>query len=258
MKTDANGKRDEAETIPVTVVQNKSKNGLRTLQLHRRSKFSAQPNLESTSYQIPLVEASEPVSCTEVARKYIMECEKVTSNHSKKHSEKVSPSRFVAEEVTKISCEAAGELSKLRSTPGIFEQSFNYRYRDYPIYGAFSRVQLDDDCKLMGLTVVSPVDKTFQGLELALEMDSREVLEKVKDLAGYDKVPEQWSKEPSIKWFFDSHSSKWRLSYIVEGVLKRNSKREGEKVFGQFSLRVVNYIIDAKNGDLITEIPVSR
>jgi hypothetical protein len=258
MKNDVNAKGKEANTIPVTVVQNNCRDGLRILQLHRKSEFSNTSNSGTTSYHIPLVEATEFVSRTEVAKKYIMECEKATLSSSKKRPGKGSFSKFVPEGKALITCEAAGELNELRSVPAIFEQSFNYKYCDYPIYGAFSRVQLDNDYKLMGLTVVSPLDKKFQGLECEPKLNSEEVLDKVKDIAGYDKVQEQWSKEPSIKWYFDANIGKWRLSYIVEGILKHNDRKGEKRAFGQFSRRVFNYIIDATSGELITEIPTSR
>jgi hypothetical protein len=259
MKIDESGNSTKVETIPITVVQNNYRGGYRTLQLHRQSESGASSQSITPTYNVPLVTTSELGSHKEIAKKYLVECKEITTPSSQQPSKKGFMSRLVSgKKIKPITCEAVGDLHKLRNVPPIYEQSFSYKYCNYPIHGAFSRVQLDTDYKLMGLTLVSPLDKNFQGLECDPQLKSGEALEIVRNIAGYDEIPEQWSANPSLKWYFNSSSGEWRLSYIVEGVLQRKDKSTGKKILGQFLFRVMKYVIDANSGDLIEAVPMSR
>jgi hypothetical protein len=168
-----------------------------------------------------------------------------------------------------ISREPIGGTLKLgyNNTPPIYEQKFYYKYCNKPIYGAFARIQLDHDLELLGATIVAPKELDIQHLVCEPNIEEHEILNQVKKLAGYDNNPNEWKKISNnlpikLKWYFDTgYFNKWRLAYVVENVLKNNSKKSDkthDRNFGVLSMEVVNYIMDACDATLINEVRISR
>jgi hypothetical protein len=260
--------------IPVDVIQDdyRSGDGLVTLQLCRPSKD--QQHRQGRQAQLPTPRSSTSSTKQGIAREYLLCCEKISEKEPIKSSDKadriksdkhqslepaMSAARPINSVEATISSDPVGDVYKLayENTPLIYEQTFDYKYCNNPIHGAFGKIQLDPDSNILGATVVAPRAIDFQSLGCSESRVSEEkVLDKVRELAGHETVPKEW-RNPPIKWCFDSKKSKWRLAYIVEGVMKQGDgkiDRTHRQHFGISFIEIVDYIMSAEDGTCITEV----
>jgi hypothetical protein len=258
--------KEDLKTIPMEVVQDTPRNGLRTLRLSRRQDYPHSQKQHIIRKVLP-IEWIDPGSSeyweSEFALKYLLKCESISENFSQTENSSSD------QRDEKISLKPINNNKfAYKQNPPIFEHTFVYSYCDYPLYGAFSRVQLSSDSGLLAATIVSPIDRDFEGLSCHPQKTIEDIFKKVKELANYgnDPIPAESEKPPTIKWYFDPACSGWRLAYIVDGIVKRarknDCKQENDKINEKGSnfspIEVVDYIIDATTGAFITEIRLNR
>lgn len=125
---------------------------------------------------------------------------------------------------------------------------FRQYYRNIPIYGSLATVELDDNNQLLSINSAfgEPFDSNSPSEKL---ISKEEILERFPELKD---VRHRSPNDPdTLHYYFESFAEKWRLAYIVRNVFKAGED-QNQLLHGP---RVVDYVIDAYTGEMITEIP---
>jgi hypothetical protein len=160
-----------------------------------------------------------------------------------------------------------GEVRKLKyaGIPTTQEITFMYKCADYPVYGASAQIELTEESQLLSATIILPNnirDFKYESSSPITDL-KQDVLPIVRHESGHSDIQEEWAKDASVKWYFDNEQQVWRVAYIVKNVHKlekfkdRDSKQEVKAPkhnWGMLQLPIVDYVIDAYDRHLITEI----
>jgi hypothetical protein len=279
--------------IRLEVIQDdRGRSGLRTIQLHSYIPPDTK-NRTRKVVDIPIVDLKDkPVE--QVAKEYLVACEKRLTDSKTSSSQNSDPIGFVDRKdrmqgeqhlqwmqkdythVSSVKSESTpvldrvqvGEVRKLKyaGIPTTQEIAFTYKCADYPVYGASAQIELSEESQLLSATIILPADiRDFKYESSSPITDlKQDVLPIVRDKSGHSDIQEEWAKDASVKWYFDNEQKSWRVAYIVKNVHKleefkdRDSKREvkaPKNNWGMLQLPIVDYVIDAYDRHLITEIP---
>jgi Zn-dependent metalloprotease len=131
---------------------------------------------------------------------------------------------------------------------GTVTVKFRQTLNKVPIYGSLVTVELDKDNSLVGLnsamgepTDVSPVAKVSPSDAVAA----------VNKYGDFKKDLE--NIVPRLYYYFDQGTVKWRLVYILEDVPVTRPK--GKDI--DFAARMMDYVVDAHTGKVVSELPRS-
>jgi Zn-dependent metalloprotease len=131
---------------------------------------------------------------------------------------------------------------------GTVTVKFRETMNDIPIYGSLVTVELDKDNGLVSLhsaigepTSVSPIAKVSPS-------DATTAVKK------YGKLEKNLDNTvPHLHYYYDSEAGKWRLVFIFEDVPVKPPKGQTDGI----RERLMDYIVDAQTGKVISELPAS-
>lgn len=122
---------------------------------------------------------------------------------------------------------------------------FRQHYRKIPVYGSLVTVELDEANQLVSLNSALG---TPENVDPVAAVSPAQALDTARTLAGYGT--EQLDGIPRLYYYFDVQASRWRLTYIIEDVLKRSTDESADAL-----PEYVDYVIDAHSGALVAELP---
>lgn len=178
------------------------------------------------------------------------------------------------EKISQLDRVQVGEVRKLayKGLPVTQEIVFAYKYADYSVYGASARIEIAEEGRLHSATIILPADLLDFKYDSSKPIDIKDIWPVVLDKAGYSHIPnseiqekeiqEKFKKPYSLKWYFDSERSVWRLAYIIDNFPKRvdtegRNDRDDKSLQGwggMLRLPIFDYVIDAYDKHLIAEI----
>jgi Zn-dependent metalloprotease len=123
---------------------------------------------------------------------------------------------------------------------------FRQQIRGIPVFGSLVSVELDDHNEPVSLnsSLAQPDLASY-----VARISPLDALKRIAARAGYgSKLPDG---VPALNVFLD-HRGKWHLAYIVEDV---RSRSKGKASKGHQIPLVFDYVIDARNGALVAELP---
>lgn len=129
---------------------------------------------------------------------------------------------------------------------GITTVKFSQCYSDIPLYGSLAIVEISKKRELLAanLVIAKP-----ENVRISYELDSEKVLTVVSKASGHDS--HEFLSKPNLYFFNNSALDRWILVFIVSDVVKQNPT---EKIFGKSIPKVVDYVVDANTGDIISEM----
>ncbi len=146
---------------------------------------------------------------------------------------------------------AAGEFKTLgvEVVPLTDTQTVKFRqyYRKVPVYGSLVTVELDRSNNLISInsSLGDPAN-----VDHVARVSPSQVVATIRKAAGYGSQP--LDVVPRLVYYFDQSTSRWRLVYLVEDVLRRLPDEE-KTTHGLPQL--VDFVVDAHTGDVVAELP---
>jgi Zn-dependent metalloprotease len=132
---------------------------------------------------------------------------------------------------------------------------FRQKYKSIPVYGAQVTVEFDDKNELLA---INSVIGDPNGLNPSPKVERDEIKHLIEKEKGYKlaDVP----LNPSIYYYYDSRSDRWRLVYITDlykDIKNKGSQTENKSEFKSIP-EMVDYVIDAHTGEIVVELPRVR
>lgn len=125
---------------------------------------------------------------------------------------------------------------------------FRQFYNKVPVYGSLATVELDKKNELIGISANFGQPNGTSPFPKIRDDEAKYLIHK----KGYDLA--HWEIEPRLYYYFDSSKQDWRLVYIIETKLKQKFFKGVLRTIP----KLVDYIIDAHTGDVISELPHVR
>jgi Zn-dependent metalloprotease len=123
---------------------------------------------------------------------------------------------------------------------------FSQKYKNIPVYGALVTLEVDDNYDLLA------INSAFgdpSGIDASPKLKPEKLKELIQKLTKHDLG--NLDLAASIYYYFDTKNKSWRLVYVVENPLQNtNALPKSESI-----PEMVDYIIDAHTGDLVSELP---
>ncbi|MFK0729670.1 MAG: hypothetical protein ACFKPT_19580 [Gloeotrichia echinulata GP01] len=123
---------------------------------------------------------------------------------------------------------------------------FAQTYQNIPIYAALVTVEVDENKELLAINSMIGLPVC---VDTAAKLRPDEVQKLIKQKTGRDLTNSQL--KVTTYFYFDSQKNKWRLVYYVDNKIK--SGKSGIKF--ELIPEMVDYIIDAHTGDLVSQLP---
>ncbi|NJL09560.1 MAG: hypothetical protein HC908_03225 [Calothrix sp. SM1_7_51] len=123
---------------------------------------------------------------------------------------------------------------------------FCQRYKDVVVYGSSVTVDVDDNYELIAINSVIVTS-------IRLNSNFKMRLEKLKQIVksrSHNFIDNDF--KPVLYYYFDSHINIWRLVYYVENKVKDTVLKLEE------ISQMVDYIFDARTGELLVELPRTK
>lgn len=144
---------------------------------------------------------------------------------------------------------------------------FRQKYSKIPVYGSTISVELNQKNKLVSLDSAIITPSEYPNLEriqnkISVDEISYYITKYYQKKSDYSSnIVEQietWLTKlelnANLYYYYDSKKQKWRLVYITDLVTKQNFE-----YMQNIPLEaIVNYIIDAQNGEIVCELPVTK
>jgi Zn-dependent metalloprotease len=128
---------------------------------------------------------------------------------------------------------------------------FLEEFREVPIYASLSAVELDKNNNIVSIQS-SYVDYIDLSPEPKINPDKvKDLLIKSQDNESLNKIVKDLDLNPSLYYYYDNEEQKWRLVYITNISIKQKSK-------SNLLPELVNYIIDAHSGKIVSRLPCVR
>jgi phycocyanin beta chain len=127
-----------------------------------------------------------------------------------------------------------------------FRQYYQKNEHWVPIYGSLVTIHLDENNEIVAFN--SALGEPDVDPEPYLS--SEQVLQIVRSWAGYQTAT--LDVDVNLYYYFDQIDSLWRLVYITGDILKQSRSEEGNL---EALPSIVSYIVDARTGDLVIELP---
>jgi len=217
----------------MAVIKRSSKDGFKTVSFHAEFIGYSFKGAEVGSTVCP--EKPKDINDDEVLAKYYLE--RTLSSDE--------PNYFVAASTERI-FEFKPQEINISGATGTKLIRFRQYYHDIPLYGSVATVELDTNQDLVSINSVlgEPEDLKVQP---SLNYDMAKKC--VSEIAQCE--PDEIKEKPEKYGYFDIDSKRWRLVYIVQNV----EKQPHEEVEEHLMPEVVDYVIDAHTGELVSEIP---
>ncbi|WP_029637150.1 hypothetical protein [[Scytonema hofmanni] UTEX B 1581] len=123
---------------------------------------------------------------------------------------------------------------------------FRQRYKDIPVYGALVTLEVDDNYDLLAIN--SAIGDP-SGIDASPKLKPEKLKELIQKLTKHDLG--NLDLTASVYYYFDTKFKNWRLVYVVENPFQNtNAPPKSESI-----PEMVDYIIDAHTGDLVSELP---
>ena len=155
--------------------------------------------------------------------------------------------QFTAPPVNRIPSEFKILGTETLPLTGTKTVKFRQTYNKIPVYGSLITIEMDDGNEL--LAVNSSLGEPIN-VDSTARISPAEALNKVRTLAGYGLEPLEAT--PRLCYYFDPAVDRWRLIYVIEDVYQRYSQKPPT---AQPMPLLMDYLIDAHNGDLVAELP---
>jgi large subunit ribosomal protein L27 len=185
---------------------------------------------------VPVISKQESLGITEetLARLYLKKI--LYDEHPQKFKSNVKHKTFEFK---------TQEIKTFKRT-GITTIKFSQCYSDIPLYGSLAIIEISKERELLAanLVIAKPAS-----VEVSHRLDSKHVLAVVSKASGHDS--HELLSEPSLYFFNNSDPECWILVFIVSDVVKRS---QTDETFGRSMPKVVDYIVDANTGEIITEM----
>jgi large subunit ribosomal protein L27 len=220
----------------VTIKQS-FKNGFRTLALHWRLLDSPITFKEA---QVGAMRILDVPNCSD------LNDEELALLYLQQVLQNDQPQPFVTYKNKQKTLEFKPQDVKTLKRTGITSVRFKQYYRDVPLYGSVATVELNQDRELVSInsTIAEP-----SNLETSTQITVDQVLEIVGGAAGYSS--HELSAEPHLYFYFDLDAiNQWRLVFITPNIIKRTLPDQGSRLFPE----VVDYVVDANNGNIVAEL----
>lgn len=126
---------------------------------------------------------------------------------------------------------------------------FRQKYNDVPVYGSQITLELDEDNKLVA---INSAIGGYIDISASPDLNPDEVKARISEKTGNDLRDSDVT--PTLYYYFDNRKKDWRLVYIVETKPKKTEKQLPFQSMHQ----LVDYVIDAHDGDLVSKLPRIR
>ncbi|MDM5177113.1 M4 family metallopeptidase [Massilia sp. DJPM01] len=123
---------------------------------------------------------------------------------------------------------------------------FRQNLNKIPVYGSLVTVELDGQNELIG---IDSALGTPQGVDPLAKLAPADAAAIVQNHSGYQK--ELAGIVPRLNYYFDQNQEKWRLVFMFEDVPVVPTT----KVAGQKAPVLMDYFVDAHDGDVVAEFP---
>lgn len=125
-----------------------------------------------------------------------------------------------------------------------FRQTLN----KIPVYGSLVSVELDDrnDLVSIGSSLGKPTD-----VDPVAKISPADAVKAVEKYPSYRKRLDGIT--PRLNYYFDRTQSKWRLVYILEDVPVSSTSTKKDET--ELAPRLMDYMVDAKSGKVVSELP---
>lgn len=172
-------------------------------------------------------------------------------NHRLKMLLEGSPLRsFVPPEVPVKESEFESVGIPKRLLTDTLEWKFRQKYQKVPVYGSQITLEVDEDDNEV-ISINSAIGG-YIDTSASPDLNPDEVKAKIWEKTGNDLRDSDVT--PTLYYYFDNRKKDWRLVYIVE---TRPKKTEKQLPF-QLTHQLVDYVIDAHDGDLVSKLPRMR
>lgn len=226
---------DPSRVRDMVTIKQSFRDGFRTLALHYRL-------LDSP---ITLKEAQVgAMKVSDVPERWSLTDEELALLYLQQVLQKDQPQSFVPSKNKQTALEFKLQDKKAFKRTGITTVRFKQYYRDVPLYGSIATVELNQDRELVSINsvIAEPAN-----LETSTRITGEQVLEIVSNAAGCNS--HELPTEIHRYFYYDSEMNQWRLVFIAPDIVKRNSSQESRLL-----PEVVDYVVDANTGEIITEL----
>ncbi|RUT02491.1 hypothetical protein DSM106972_059690 [Dulcicalothrix desertica PCC 7102] len=123
---------------------------------------------------------------------------------------------------------------------------FRQKYKNIPVYGSIVTVEVGDEYDLIAINsaIGDPID---------IDAHPKFKPDQLKDVI--QKQTKHDLRNSDIKetlyYYFDTNEKRWRLVYLVEN----NSQKIDSLPKSESAPEIVDYVIDAHTGELVSELP---
>jgi Zn-dependent metalloprotease len=270
--------------VPLTVIQDEKRDGLRILQIGRQLSSGGHHRSRDKLIKLKIDPAvfKEKSEISEIAQQYVDELrwqlENGIINYTKSHQDKtlINSESIDEEELSSLRSSSprqssrlygkddeqhisslkdiskdfntvfTGDLRKLRN-PDSTVVKFTHKYKDIPIYGSSVSVEIDQNSEPLGFSATLPIDSVY--ISPLKIREKQEILDVVLSKTGVQKIDPEWEESCSLNWYFNKKNQEWQLVYIVKCVIDGDYDDKAS-MFPD----IVDYVIDANNGEYITKI----
>jgi Zn-dependent metalloprotease len=131
---------------------------------------------------------------------------------------------------------------------GTIAVKFRQTLNKIPIYGSLVTVELDNDNKLVSLSSAMGEPSGVSPIAKASPADALEAVKKYGDLKKNLE-----NAVPRIYFYYDPKIAAWRLVYVLEDIPVVPPRGHN----GHILRRVMDYVVDAHTGKVVSELPRS-
>lgn len=125
---------------------------------------------------------------------------------------------------------------------------FRQKYQNIPVYGSIVTVEVGDNYDLIAINsaIGDPID-------IGIDADPKFKPDQLKDVIQKQTKHDLGSSDikETLYYYFDTNQKRWRLVYLVEN----NSQKIDSLPKSESAPKIVDYIIDAHTGELVSELP---
>ena len=124
---------------------------------------------------------------------------------------------------------------------------FRQTFHKIPVYGSLVTVELSKTNECLGITSSLGTPGGVSHIATVAPAKAIAVAAKASGVAA-----KSLQQTPRLYFYYDQHTSTWRLAYIVEDVAVRKRRK---KVDGERDAARMDYVVDAHRGGLLAELP---
>jgi Zn-dependent metalloprotease len=150
--------------------------------------------------------------------------------------------------------EEAAEYKSLGVDRIPFTGSQHVKFRQYfhkiPVYGSLVTIELDERNEFVSINTALGDPSN---LDPVAKISPETVLKRIRKWAGYGDQP--LDRPARLYFYYDPKAARWRLTYIVEDVLRMKPQQPSRKESVTALPEVSDFVVDAHTGELVDEMP---